>query len=66
MSEFGDFLMLAIAAFYFGFITLGAVGGWFLIAALWAREDELKREALKHAREDIVRANPIGVRDVRI
>lgn len=66
MSELGDFLMTALAFFVFAFLVIGAVGGWFVIVALIAREGEREREENRHAREDIVRANPIGVRDIRV
>ena len=66
MSELGDLFITTLALFVFGFILLGSIGGWFVIAALIAREGELEREALKHAREDIVRANPINPLDVRV
>ena len=51
MSELGDFLFTAFAFFAFFAIVVGAVGGWVVIVALLAREQEFQREA-QHAALD--------------
>ena len=66
MTEFADFLIELLFWFWVVFITVGSIGGVAFIAFVAWRADASEREANLHAREDIVRANPINVRDIRV
>lgn len=66
MSELADFLTELLFWFWVIFITVGSIGGCVFIAFVVWRADAEERTANLHAREDIVRANPKGVFDIRV